>query len=122
MRREEENMNPEGHVPLTALAPGDGARVVDVEGEGAFRRRLLDMGFVKGARVRVIKHAPLMNPIEYCIGGTHVTLRREEAALILVKPALVPPWCPERKGGRGGGRHRRGHGWGPRWLHRKTSG
>ena len=113
-------MKSQAAVPLTSLAPGDGARVVDVEGKGAFRRRLLDMGFIRGARVRVIKHAPLRNPIEYCIGGMHVTLRKEEAALILVERALIPAWCPERRPGPGRRRFRRGHGRGLRWRHRKT--
>jgi ferrous iron transport protein A len=65
--------------------PGESGTVFDVLGKGGFRRRLLDMGFVKGAPVRVIKHAPLMNPIEYSVGGTHVTLRRKEAMHILVE-------------------------------------
>lgn len=108
-------------VSLTSLAPGDAAQVVDLSGEGAFRRRLLDLGFVAGALVRVIKHAPLSNPIEYCIGGTHITLRREEAEHILVHQVPVPEWCRERVAGGGGGRHRKRHGRGRRWLQRKTS-
>jgi ferrous iron transport protein A len=76
-------------LPLAVLQPGDAGVVVDVLGEGAFRRRLLDMGFVKGAPVKVIKLAPLMNPIEYCVGGTHVTLRRKEAMHIVVEPRGV---------------------------------
>jgi ferrous iron transport protein A len=87
-------------VALAALRPGEAATVIEVEGEGAFRRRLLDMGFIKGALVRVIKHAPLRDPIEYCIGGTHVTLRGQEARSIIVAPATPPPSC--RKRGRGG--------------------
>ena len=81
-------------IPLALLGPGEAGRVLDVIGEGAFRRRLLDMGFVKGARVRVIKRAPLRNPTEYCIGGTHVTLRRQEAMRIIVEHVPPPPWCP----------------------------
>jgi Fe2+ transport system protein FeoA len=89
-------------VALSTLKPGDAARVVDVGGEGAFRRRLLDMGFTKGALVRVIKHAPLHDPVEYCIGGTHVTLRRQEAAQIIVEQIIPPPFCRKlRHGGRG---------------------
>jgi Fe2+ transport system protein FeoA len=87
-------------VALAALHPGDAATVIEVEGAGAFRRRLLDMGFIKGALVRVIKHAPLHDPIEYCIGGTHVTLRGQEARSIIVAPETPPPSC--RKRGRGG--------------------
>jgi Fe2+ transport system protein FeoA len=108
-------------VSLTSLAPGDRARVVDIEGEGAFRRRLLDMGFVTGAHVRVIKHAPLRSPIEYCIGGTHVTLRRSEAKRIIVEVVAAPPWCSVREAGPGRHRFRRRHKRGPRWAHGKPS-
>lgn len=107
-------------LPLALLAPGDAGIVLDVVGEGAFRRRLLDMGFVKGARVGVIKHAPFKNPTEYCIGGTHVTLRSQEAMRIIVEQVPPPPWCPEY-----GPRHRRRRRWslgrGRRWQHGKPS-
>jgi ferrous iron transport protein A len=103
-------------VLLTSLTPGDAARVVDVTGEGAFRGRLLDMGFVKGAFVRVIKHAPLMNPIEYCIGGTHVTLRQAEAARIRVEQVTFPPGCHRP----GKGHRQRRFRWG--WGHRRGPG
>ncbi|MBD3367788.1 MAG: hypothetical protein GF405_06400 [Candidatus Eisenbacteria bacterium] len=109
---------------LSALAPGAAARVLDVEGEGAFRRRLLDMGFVNGAVVHVIRRAPLRNPTEYSVGGSHVTLRSTEASRVLVEPVAAPPRCRRRgkRGlrrffgrGRGGGR---GHGRKRTW--RKT--
>lgn len=105
-------------IPLAHLIPGDAGRVVDVLGEGAFRRRLLDMGFVSGTFVRVIKHAPLMNPIEYCIGGTHVTLRKDEAMRIVVDQVPAPERC--RKHMRHAGRHRfgRGRGKGLGWWRR----
>lgn len=96
-------MPPDNTVPLSTLGPGDAARVADVTGAGAFRRRLMDMGFVSGAFVRVIRHAPLRNPTEYCVGGSHVTLRSSEASHIIVSPAPAPPWCRERPG-RGLGR------------------
>ena len=108
-------------VSLTSLAPGDAARIVDLNGKGGFRRRLLDLGFVAGALVRVIKHAPLSNPIEYCIGSAHVTLRREEAEHILVQQVPVPEWCRESVADTGRHRNRKRHGWGPRWLQRKAS-
>jgi len=107
-------------LPLALLTPGDAGIVLDVAGEGAFRRRLVDMGFVKGARVRVIKNAPLMNPIEYCIGGTHVTLRRQEAMRIIVEQ-IPPPWCPKEDPGRGWWRQRRRLGRGRRWQRGKPS-
>jgi Fe2+ transport system protein FeoA len=96
----------EGEVSLATLRPGDAAIVVDVRGEGAFCRRLMDMGFTKGTLVRVIKHAPFRDPIEYCIGGTHVTLREQEARQIVVERVAPPPRCRRRRRagrGRGGG-------------------
>lgn len=102
-------------VPLALLSPGDAARVVDVLGEGAFRRRLLDMGFINGAFIHVIKHAPLGTPVEYSIGGTHVTLRKEEAMHIVVEQVPLSHWRrrhplpPERR------RFRLGPGRGRRW-------
>jgi len=96
-------VRPSDHLrTLESLRPGDAARVVDVAGAGAFRRRLLDMGFVRGALVRVIRNAPLSNPVEYCIGRTHVTLRRQEAHHIIVAPFTAGP--PH------GGRHGPGRG------------
>ena len=86
-------MTAEPRVPLATLSPGEAAMVVDVEGEGAFRRRLLDMGFTRGVLVRVIKHAPFRDPVEYCVGGTHVTLRVREATQIIVEQVTPPPYC-----------------------------
>lgn len=107
-------------LPLAVLTPGDAGIVLDVVGEGAFRRRLLDMGFVKGARVRVIKLAPLRNPTEYCIGGTHVTLRRQEAMRVIVEQ-IQPPWCPKEDTPKGWWRHRRRLGRGRRWQRGRPS-
>jgi ferrous iron transport protein A len=92
----ETTMEPREKLPLAVLAPGEAARVVDLTGEGAFRRRLLDMGFVGGAIVCVIKHAPFGNPVEYCLRGCHVTLRRQEAAHVLVERTEPPSWCRRR--------------------------
>ena len=94
--------------------------VVDVQGEGAFRRRLLDMGFTKGALVRVIKHAPFRDPVEYCIGGTHVTLRVQEATQIIVE-RITHPHFYRKHGRRGRGRRLgRGLGRGGAWLLRRS--
>jgi Fe2+ transport system protein FeoA len=71
--------------PLDSLPEGATALIVRVAGEGRLRRRLLEMGFVPGAEVRVFKRAPLRDPWEYAIKGSHVSLRREEAAKILVE-------------------------------------
>ncbi len=111
-------MTAEPRVPLAALNPGDAAMVVDVKGEGAFRRRLLDMGFIRGSLVRVIKHAPLRDPVEYCIGGTHVTLRLQEARQIIVEQITPPPFCRKEDGSGRGRRPGRGLGRGGAWRRR----
>lgn len=58
--------------------------ITKVIGHGAFRKRITEMGFVRGKSVKVIKNAPLQDPIEYEIMDSHVSLRRSEARLIEV--------------------------------------
>jgi len=72
-------------VPLGELLVGSRARVVDILGGGKHQRRMLDMGFVPGAAVTVIRKAPLGDPVEYRIKGTAVALRREDADAVLVE-------------------------------------
>ncbi len=63
---------------------GRTVQVVRVMGDGAFRQRLLEMGFVRGAKVTVLKNAPLKDPVEYMIMGSHISLRHSEAAQVEV--------------------------------------
>lgn len=58
--------------------------IVKLSGHGGFRHRLMELGFVRGEKVRVIKNAPLRDPIEYEIMQSHVSLRRVEAQHIEV--------------------------------------
>ena len=58
--------------------------IVKVNGHGGLRHRLMEMGFVKGETVTVIKNAPLMDPVEYQVLQAHVSLRRSEADKIEV--------------------------------------
>lgn len=69
---------------LDTLAIGGGAEVVGVSGPGSMAVRLLEMGFVPGTRVEVVKVAPLGDPLELRIRGYHLSLRRAEAALVRV--------------------------------------
>ncbi|MEL7585896.1 MAG: ferrous iron transport protein B [Prolixibacteraceae bacterium] len=71
---------------LTELPGGTQGVITHVLGQGAFRKRISEMGFVKGQRVRVIKNAPMRDPIEYEIMGYKVSLRRSEAEMIEVVP------------------------------------
>lgn len=69
---------------LASLPIGAQARVIAVNGSGAIARRLMEMGVVPGAPVRIIKAAPLGDPIEIRVRGYHLALRLTEAQTILV--------------------------------------
>lgn len=69
---------------LSELKEGQKGIIVKVKGRGAFRKRITEMGFIKGQQVEVIKNAPLRDPIEYRIMNYSVSLRRSEASLIQV--------------------------------------
>lgn len=67
---------------LSELKTGDKAIVVKVKGHGSFQKRIMEMGFVRGQMVEVIKTAPFNGPAEYSIMGYRVSLRKNEACLI----------------------------------------
>ena len=67
---------------LSQLTIGESATVVAVNGEGAIRRRLFDMGITPGAEVYLRKKAPLGDPIEIALRGYELTLRKAEAAQV----------------------------------------
>ncbi|WP_372776137.1 ferrous iron transport protein B [Mangrovibacterium sp.] len=69
---------------LAGLKTGEEAIIKYVFGQGAFRKRISEMGFVKGQKVKVIKNAPMKDPVEYEIMGYKVSLRRSEAEMIEV--------------------------------------
>jgi len=69
---------------LSEMKEGQSATVVHVGGNGILRRRILEMGILKGAEVRIEKYAPLRDPLELIVKGYHVSLRVEEAAKIEV--------------------------------------
>lgn len=69
---------------LSELNTGEKASIVKVMGHGGFRKRIVEMGFVKGKVVQSILNAPLNDPIKYKVMGYEVSLRRSEAALIEV--------------------------------------
>ncbi len=74
---------------LRELKQGEKGIITKVRGRGAFRRRIMEMGFIKGKEVTVIKSAPLKDPVEYRIMNYEVSLRRSEAALIeVVTPGM----------------------------------
>ncbi|MBE6207335.1 MAG: ferrous iron transport protein B [Rikenellaceae bacterium] len=69
---------------LSELKSGESATILKVTGHGGFRRRIVEMGFIRGKRVEVILNAPLKDPIEYRIMGYDVSLRRSEASMVIV--------------------------------------
>ena len=69
---------------LSDLKEGQSATVVRVGGDGILRRRILEMGILKGSEVYIEKYAPLKDPLELIVKGYHISLRVEEAARITV--------------------------------------
>lgn len=70
---------------LSQLGIGERCVVVAVNGEGAIRRRLFDMGITPGAEIYLRKKAPLGDPIEIAIRGYELTLRKAEAAHVEIE-------------------------------------
>lgn len=69
---------------LSELQTGERGVIIKVMGHGGSRRRIIEMGFVKGKTVEVLLNAPLKDPIKYKIMGYEISLRRQEAAMIEV--------------------------------------
>lgn len=67
---------------LSELKTGEKGVIIKVLGHGGFRRRIIEMGFIKGKTVEVVLNAPLKDPIKYKIMGYEVSLRRQEADMI----------------------------------------
>ena len=69
---------------LKDVKTGETVRVVKLEGEGAVKRRIMDMGITKGVEIYVRKVAPLGDPVEITVRGYELSLRKEDAKMILV--------------------------------------
>ncbi|MDR0499049.1 MAG: ferrous iron transport protein A [Holophagales bacterium] len=69
---------------LSDLNPGDCATVAGLTSNGTIKKRLLEMGFTRGATVKVEKYAPMGDPMELVIKGYHLSLRKKECQCILV--------------------------------------
>lgn len=69
---------------LRDVAIGESAKVVKLHGEGAVKRRIMDMGITKGVEVYVRKVAPLGDPLELTVRGYELSLRKDDAAMIEV--------------------------------------
>ena len=71
---------------LSDLKPGESGIITKILGHGAFRKRVMEMGFVKGREVMSILNAPMQDPVKYSLMDYEVSLRRAEANLIEIEP------------------------------------
>ncbi|MCF7957598.1 MAG: ferrous iron transport protein A [Phycisphaerae bacterium] len=72
---------------LCGIAPGAKAEIVRIEGGSPFKKRLMEMGLIRGEVIEKVKLAPLADPAEYIIKGYHISLRNAEARDIIVRIA-----------------------------------
>jgi Fe2+ transport system protein FeoA len=70
--------------PLDGLSPGEEGRIAHIDAEPGIKRRLMELGLVPGTVVAMVRAAPLGDPIEVAVRGTHLSLRRSEARHIHV--------------------------------------
>lgn len=71
---------------LVDLQPGETGAITKILGHGAFRKRVMEMGFVRGREVTCMLNAPLMDPVKYALMDYEVSLRRNEASMIEIMP------------------------------------
>lgn len=78
---------------LSQLTTGESGVIIKILGHGAFRKRMIEMGFVRGHEIKVLMAAPLRDPVKYEIMGYEVSLRHSEADLVEVEPlpSTTPP-------------------------------
>ncbi len=72
--------------PLTSVALGQTATVVEIKVPPPSRSRLMEMGLLVGTTVELVRFAPLGDPVEIRVRGYHLTLRKQEAEQIFVRP------------------------------------
>ena len=72
-------------VSLNEIQPGEKCRIRSIQLIGAEGQRLLDMGFIRGAAVEVIRNAPFADPLEVSLDGAKISLRHHEAKLLTVE-------------------------------------
>ena len=70
---------------ISDLIPNEKGIITDVKIHGALGQRLMDLGFYPGVRIRVVRNAPLVDPVEIELDGYHVSLRHEEANLVEIE-------------------------------------
>ena len=70
---------------LSDMIPGETGVLQDILIDGALGQRLMDLGFYPGAHIRIVRNAPLVDPVEIELDGYHVSLRHEEAVHVKVE-------------------------------------
>ena len=70
---------------LRDVKVGDTVRVVKLHGEGAVKRRIMDMGITKGVEIYIRKVAPLGDPVEVTVRGYELSIRKEDAAMVEIE-------------------------------------
>ncbi|MFQ5410724.1 MAG: ferrous iron transport protein A [Phycisphaerae bacterium] len=73
--------------PLADLLPGQSGRVAQIRGEAGLRHRLLEMGLTSGTHVQLVRWAPLGDPVELNVRGYRLSVRKSEAAAVLIEAA-----------------------------------
>ena len=71
---------------LAELPVGTRARIVEIGGERAFRRRLMEMGLLPGTEIRVVRHARFGGLVQLLVRGCNLSLRHSEAAALMLQP------------------------------------
>ncbi|NMW19367.1 MAG: ferrous iron transport protein A [Chlorobiaceae bacterium] len=82
---------------LSELKVGDKAEVTAVKAESAVRRRIMDMGLIKGTRFKVLRVAPLGDPMEIVFKGLYLAMRKNEADGVMVRKVGDGAQCPAAK-------------------------
>ncbi|MEI7787414.1 MAG: FeoA family protein [Chlorobiaceae bacterium] len=82
---------------LSELKVGDKAEVTAVKAESAVRRRIMDMGLIKGTRFKVLRVAPLGDPMEIVFKGLYLAMRKNEADGVMVRKVGDGATCPAAK-------------------------
>ena len=70
---------------LSELEPGEKGTIVKVQGSGALRRRLLDMGLIRGTDIEMVRKSPLGDPLEFLVKGYNLSLRKKECENVYVE-------------------------------------
>ena len=73
-------------MPLEQLKPGESGHIVEIDRSHPMRKRLLELGLVRGAKIQIIRRAPFGDPVEVVSNGTHLALRCKDLMGIWVEP------------------------------------